>query len=264
MASVEATKALRQPATYVLLGILAAYVVLIVIAFASILAAPQGAGLDPAALLAPLRADAVGFVASLAVSIGTLTLVVFAAQSVAQEFTRGTLRTLLLARAQRIDVALAKVALLAAAALLLALLAVAAGVGGAAVFGMVSGETLLKTTPRDVAILLVRAWALLLGWALIALGTTLGSRSLGVGLGSTLGALVAGDILRSLLAGLGQAGVWASRALPNAALSALGPGGHVGASDWGWIAPNLLVWVVALNVLAVRSLLRLDIISATK
>lgn len=261
----EATKAARQPATYVLAGILLGYAVLIVIALAGILAAPAGAGIDAGALLTPLRADAVGFLASILAQVSLILLVVFTAQLVAQEFARGTLRTLLLARARRADVAWSKLALLALACLGIALVVLAAGIAGAAVFSAASHERLLRLEAGPLARIGLRVLAALLAWAAIAFGTTLATRSLGVGIGATLGAMVAGDVLRGLLASLGTAGLWASRALPNAAIAAISnDAASPAAGDWAWIVPNLLAYVVALVLWALARLRRLDVIAATR
>lgn len=263
MVEVESAKAMRQPATYVLGGILVAYGALIVLVLGTVLVAPQGTA-GAAGLLAPLRHDAVGFVASILTSIATLLLVIFAAQSVGQEFARGTLRLLLLSGARRRDVPLAKLVFLAFAALVLAAFVAMASAAAVLVFAALAKEDLYNGGPQELALLLVRVFAALLAWGAIATGTTLATRSLGMGIGATVGGLVVGDVLRGLLAAMGSAGLWASRALPNAAIGALAPGGEIAASDWAWIAPNLLLWVVGLNAYAAWSLQRLDVIAATK
>ncbi|MFA5860780.1 MAG: hypothetical protein WDA16_03705, partial [Candidatus Thermoplasmatota archaeon] len=101
-------------------------------------------------------------------------------------------------------------------------------------------------------------------WAAITLGVTLLTRSLGVGIGSTLGVLIAGDVLRGVLLGLGTVGLWATRALPNTAINALSGRAAIETSAWAWIVPNLLVYVLGLNAVAIWKLQKLDVISATK
>ncbi len=260
----EAAKARRQPATLVLAAILVGYFVLIVFALSSVLVAPASSGGGAAGLLAPLREDAVGFVSGILSSIGLTLLVIFTAQTVGQEFSRGTLRTLLLARARRLDVALSKLALLGLASIVLALFALAGGVAGAWVFSRVTHEALLSVDGRAFALLALRAAAGFAAWAAIGFGTTLATRSLGVGIGATLGGMIAGDVLRGLLVSLGTAGLWASRALPNAAISLVSGTQGIDASAWAWIVPNLLVYVVGLNVLALARLRSMDVIAATK
>lgn len=260
----EAAKLARQPSAYVMLGILVGYVALFVFALASVLAAPPMEGFDPQQLLGPIRADAVGFVSDLVTSIALLVLVVLTAQVVGPEFSRGTLRTLLLARARRLDVAWGKLILLAFVVAGLALVVLVAGVAGAAAFGAVLGEPLLHVTAGGLALRAVRTFAALAAWALLAFGMTLLIRNTGVAIGATLGALLVGDVLRSLLASLGTAGTWAGRALPNAAIAALSSSKGLAATDWAWVLPNLLLYVVGLNAWALWKLQRLDVIAATK
>jgi ABC-type transport system involved in multi-copper enzyme maturation permease subunit len=265
VARVEARKAVQQPSTFVLLAILVGYVALLVLTFASLLRSPSSSAVDAGALLKPLRADAVGFLVDIASGIALILLVVFAAQGIGQEFSRGTLRTLLTTRrVARRDVALGKLLFLALASLPVALLVALAGVAGAGVLSAASGERLLHEDAGAFALLVLRTWAGLGLWALITFGTTLSTRSLGVGLGLSLGGLVAGDVLRGLLAGLGTAGLWASRALPNTAINALSSRAPLAGGDWAWIVPNVLLYVVALNAYATWELQRLDVIAATK
>ncbi|MFA5862679.1 MAG: hypothetical protein WDA16_13395, partial [Candidatus Thermoplasmatota archaeon] len=64
--AVEVTKATRQASTFVMLGIIVGYLVLLVFALASVLRMPEAAGASgAAAILTPLRTDAVGFVAEI-------------------------------------------------------------------------------------------------------------------------------------------------------------------------------------------------------
>lgn len=260
----EATKAARQPSTYVLAGILIAYAGLLTIGIATLLAAPTNSSFDPQTLLKPLRADAIAFLTSILGSIATILLVIFTAQTIAQEYARGTLRTLLLHRARRRDIALAKLALLTLASLGLAILVTTLSLLAAATFSAAAHETLLHADAASLAQRTLRIAAALLAWSAIAYGTTLWTRSLGVGIGATLGSLLIGDVLTSLLLAAGDAGRWATRALPNTAIQTLAGNADMTTTSWAWIVPNLIVYVVLLNVLAVRALVKMDVIAATK
>lgn len=262
--AVEATKLARQTSTWVALGILLAYMLVLVIALSSVLRAPQQSGLDTNALLKPLRADALGFVANIGGSIGTIILVVVAAQTMAQEFTRATWRTLLVSRAGRAQVALAKMVVLLLASLVLAIVVALCALAAAAAFEASTGEDLLHASAGTMLASTARLLAPFAVWSLIALGTTLWTGSLGVGLGSTLGGLIAGDIVMGLLRGLGEAGVVASRVMPNAAVGVLSEGSVSSFSTAAWVSANLLAWVVLLNAYAVRKLGRMDVLAATK
>jgi ABC-type transport system involved in multi-copper enzyme maturation permease subunit len=265
VAAVEAIKLARQPATYVLLAIVVGYAAVLALSLSSVLRAPSGSGLDASALLVPLRADALGFVANILEGVAVIALVVLAAQMAGAEFSRGTLRTLLVSRARRSDVAWSKILVLLLASLALGLLVSLGSWLTVLSFQATTGEDLLRGAGAGrLAALAGRAAAGFAAWALLALGATLASRSLGFGLGTTLGTLVAGDVLTSLLAKLGTAGVWASRVVPNVAISAVSGDAPVDASAWGWIVPSLLFWVVGANVVALLELRRLDVIAATK
>lgn len=264
VARVELAKAARQPSSYVMLAIVLGYAIVLTLGIASALKAPAGQGFDASSLLTPLRADAVGFLTEILTSIALIVLVVFVTQMVGQEFSRGTLRTLLVSRARRMDVYLGKTLAMAAVAVLAGVVVVAAGLASAAVLSTVSGEALVKGDAADLSLLAARTVADLGLWGLIALGTAFLVRSPGVAVGATLGGLLVGDIMRGFLASIGRVGVWTSQALPNTAIAHFTSSTRIAADEWLWIIPNLLVWVVGLNAWAARRLHRADIIGATK
>lgn len=260
----EAEKVARQPTTWVLVGILAAFVGLVLVVFTSILGASGAEGMGREVFLVPLRIDAVGFMLSVFSGNATILLVVFAASLVAQEFSRGTLRTLLLTGARRRDVAVAKLATVLGAALVLALVGALAAVLSAVTFGAVAGEDLLNVDAGSFAWRLVALVASFATWGVLAATLALWTRSLGAGIGSVLALLFVGDLFGGILARAGDAGVYASRILPNAALSTLGRGAPPPLETWAWAAPVLLAYAVALPAFAIRRFERLDALGATK
>lgn len=260
----EGTKLARQPTARVLALVLASYLVLMLVAFASILGAPEVQGFDKDAFLAPLREDALAFNAALFASTGTIVAIVLGASSVGHELSRGTLRAMLLAGAPRARFGAAKLASLALASVPVALVGIAFAVGATLAFGAVVGERLLHASPRDVAWLALGLTVTIAGWAVLAGALTLASGSLGVGIGVTIGVLIAGDVVTGLLAGVGDLGVYASRALPNAALGAFLRPSPPRAIDWVWILANLGFWIGALPALAVRRLRGIDALAATR
>lgn len=265
LARAEAYRMARHRATWVLAAILVGYLVIIIVSFATILAAPgQMEGFDKEAFLAPLRADAVAFASTLFSGTAGILVVVLAAMVVGQEFSRGTVRTLLLAGATRRSFGLSKLVALVAVAAALALLGVAFAYGAAAAFGATLGESLVTVRPAAVAWDLLGLFVSLAGWGVLAASVTLWRGSLAMGVGSAIGLLVVGDVARGLVASLGTAGVWASRVLPNTAFGALVEGGAPAASTWLWLAPALGVWLVALPAFALWKLERMDLIAATR
>lgn len=264
LVAADGARTLRQPATRVLAGILVGYVAIIIVALASIVRGAEAGDLQTTGLEEILREDAIGFVLQVAGGIATILLVVLASQATGQEFSRGTLRTLLVSRARRGDLLLAKLAVLGIAVLASALVVLVGSVVGAWAFSVALREDLLRVDASDLILALLRQIAALTAWTAIAFGVTLATRSTGVGIGVTLGSLLVGDVVGGLLGTLGDIGVWAGRALPNAAVTAVASSSGVAASDWAWIAPNLALYVVGLNAYAWWRFLGLDVIAATK
>lgn len=260
----DGARTLRQPATRILTGILVGYVAVIIVALASVVRGGETGDLQTTGLAEILREDAIRFVLQVAGGIATILLVVLASQSIGQEFSRGTLRTLLVSRARRSDLLLAKLAVLGIAVIVAALIVLGGSIAGAWAFSMALGEDLLRADAGDLALTLLRQIVAFAAWTAIAFGVTLATRSPGVGIGLALGSLIVGDVVGGLLGSLGDVGVWASRALPNAAVSAVASNAGVVASDWAWIAPNLALYVVGLNAYAWWRFQGLDVIAATK
>jgi ABC-2 type transport system permease protein len=258
------TKAARQPSTYVLAGIVLAYAAILTIALSAILGAPPNGQVDPKGLVAPLRAGGARFVAQILTTITTITLVVFASTMVAQEFTRGTLRTLILHRATRSNIAAAKLITLGIVAIVAAICLMMLSIASAFIIGAFAHEGFLQPGPWAYLDMTWRFAADLGYWAAIAFATTLWTRSLGAGIGATLGSLIIGDVLVGVLSSLGTWGVWAGRILPNAGIRAIAIGTHNDLATWAWVIPSLLVYVGMTNWLAMRALRRMDVIAATK
>lgn len=263
LVAVEAQKAARQASTWVLVAIFLAYILLVTVSLALVLQSPAQQAFDTTSLLAPLRQGALLFLGSIFASIATLLTAVFACESMGQEFSRGTLRTLVLAGARRTQVPLAKLALLTLVAAGATAAVLVAGTFSAGVLGLATGEPLLRVTASAVGHLALAALVPVFAWGLLALTTTLGLRSLGGGLASTLSLLLAGDVLVSLFARVGTLGVWVQRVLPNTAIGELASG-HVPTRDWLWLLPNLAFWLGGSLWWALRRLARLDLVAATR
>lgn len=264
LASAEGSKLARQPSTRVLAAILVAYLVVMVIAFYSILSAPEMEGFDKESFLAPLRAQPLGYMVALFSGTGIIIMVVFGAMLIGNEFSRGTLRTLLLAGVDRTQLVLAKLATILAIAIPFALVGILFAIGGLYAFSAATGEDLVRFGATDVSWSLFGMALALWGWAVIAFAITLYSGSLGVGIGSALGLLIVGDILAGLIAGAGDIGTYAARLLPNAGLGVLQRGSPPDASTWAWALPNLVVYLGGLPWLALQKFQRADALAATR
>ncbi|MHB8584448.1 MAG: ABC transporter permease [Thermoplasmatota archaeon] len=260
----EATKAAREPSLYILLAILVGYAAILVFGLASALRAPKTSSFDPSALLAPLKAGAVAFLTSILSGIGTILLLIFSAQLIGTEFSRGTLRTLLTSRARRSDVVIAKLVILAFATAAASVIVVAGGVIGALILSQVAGQSFVHADPQAVAWIVARVFVQLAVWAAFGFAVTLWVRSTGVGIGIALGTLFIGDTLQGLLRSLGTFGDYISHALPGSAASLVGAFGPLDFGTWLWVLPNLVVYIIGVNVIAFLVLRQLDVLAATK
>lgn len=264
LARAEAYRIARQRATWVLAGILVGYLVILVVTFAAILSTPGAVeGFDREMFLGPIRADAVAYMGGIFAGTASILVVVLSAMVVGQEFSRGTVRTLLLAGATRRAFGVSKLVALACVGALLALVGIAFAVGAAAAFGAATGERLLALGAGDIAWRALGLFVALAGWGILAASITLWRGSLAIGVGTAIALLVVGDVARGLVASLGPAGEWAGRVLPNAAFGAFGAGAPA-ASAWAWLAPALALWLVALPAFALWRFERVDLIAATR
>lgn len=271
LVGLEGRKALRLPTTWILGLVLGTLLVMMAVSFATLFTATPQEGFDTGGFLDAIRQDALGFGVELYAGLASLLLVVFAATLVGQEFSRGTLRTLLLNRASRQDVARSKLVFLVMVSLLLALAGLVVAVALAGVLGLAVGEDLLRFGERSASALLGdlawRAAAMTVGfavWALVAFALTLWTKSLGAGIGATLALLIAGDGISGLLAAAGDIGLYAARTMPNVALTALSGPDVPGRGTWAWVLPNLLAYGALLPWLAMRRFRRMDVLAATK
>lgn len=259
----EWTKLRHQPATWILSIVLVGYLLVVGVSIYALLLAPAMEGFDKESFLAPMRAQPLAFSTSLFAGTASIVLVVLAATLVGQEFSRGTLRTLLLSGASRRGFVLAKITIVLAAAAIAALVGILFGVLALLALGGALGERLLTIGVRDAAWVAFGLFAVFGGWGILAITATLSRGSLGVGIGITMAALIVGDVAASLLASMGPLGELGTRLLPNAALGALGLT-PPDAGDWAWIAPNLLFYLVLLPWLAMRRFERVDVVAATR
>lgn len=261
---VEMTKLIRQPTTWILSGVLVAYLLVIATSFTALLRAPDVEGFDRESFVAPIRADPLAFTAALFSGTVTILLVILAATIVAQETSRGTLRTLLLAGATRQRFALAKFALMLALATLLATIGTAFSLAAIAAFSAAIGEQLLTPDTRTTLVLLRGLFITFAGWGILATAATLWRGSLGIGIGVTLGLLIGGDVIGGLLANAGDLGTLASRLLPNTAMNSFNSARPITAATWTWASANLAFYLLLIPYLAMRQLERTDAVSSSR
>ncbi|MDI3339170.1 MAG: ABC transporter permease [Sphaerobacter sp.] len=278
--SVELAKTIRRPMTWILVVILLGFIVLV---YTSLILAlvggfegninvegAEGTSLQDMILLP----DGFGLGVSFAQSIGGILLAILAAGSFGSEFSWGTLRTMLLMRADRLRLLIAKLLVLLLAAVVVMLIGAAVGLFGSLVAGIALGEPLRTDQWLTIGFVGDAARMLLIGlvgatfWTLFAASLTVVTRSLAAGIGITMAAVFVGDFTTSLIARLGTLGEWVSRVFPNTAISALAalnttPRPSYDATDWAWITANLVGYTALLLAIAVVRFRRMNMVSGS-
>ena len=283
----ELRKLLKRPMTWVLGLILVGLVFFIYATLTLTLVGPEviddlavtvegesGAAMDRDSLKESLLLPDGLFMGAGLVQLIVVTLViVLAAGSIGSEFGWATIRTSLLMGATRTRLLIAKAGALVTyglagilSGLLLTIAAswlIGSALGeGTSVTSWLNGSFLLDF----VQIVLLTMVAVVL-WAVVAGAITIVTRSLAAGLAVALALAFLGGQISVLLGQMGSAGVWLSRALPNAGVDALivlnstSPPSY-GTGDWIWILGNILVWLIGMSVLAIVTFRRMDTLAA--
>lgn len=272
---VEIVKLLRRPMTWILALIYAAILGMLYLTYIVLLASGDIEGMNKQDLKDLIYLpDGLAFGVSLATSVGTMVLIILAAGSFGSEFNWGTIRTMLLMRADRTRLFIAKFSVVLALGLLTIVVGTAGSVAGAVIAGMAGGggpatsEWLTSAFVQDALLYALRAWVSLAIWALIAASVAILTHSLGVSIGITLAAYLIGDILTSLLAAAGRAGEYASRLFPNTGINALLALNSSDAptyvtTDYLWITANLLIYTTLFAALALTRFRTMNIMAAT-
>lgn len=279
---VELSKLIRRPMTWISAVVLLGFVVLVYAALLLTLLAGgtegnlqvQGADSTQSLREQILMPDGFSLGLNLAQGVGGVLLVIIAAGMFGSEISWGTLRTMLLMRADRTRLVIAKLLVLGVGAIVVTIIGVVVGLAGSLFVGLVLGEGLRTSswvTGDFFQSALVAAGTALVGlamWALVGATMTVLTRSLAAGIGITLALLFVGDLVLQLVASAGRVGVWISRLFLNTALSALSrlasnnpP--HYNATDWAWIITNLVVYAVVLVAVAVVRFRRMNALSTT-
>lgn len=202
--SAEVLKLRKRPATWVVLAILVAFVLLFGYVLLWLIAtnAPDEAfsgGPPPAELLETLRPGGLtAYAASNVTGVGGALVLVLGALIAGSEYGWGTVRTIALVRPARVTIALAKVVAVIVAAAALSLVGfAAAGVGA----GIVAAAEGLSGWPGawEVVRALGASWLVLTAWGQLGLGLGFLTRNTGVAVGVGLVYLLVLESLATLL-----------------------------------------------------------------
>lgn len=267
---VEFAKLIRRPMTWILAVILLGFVVLVYASLGLALLSgfegnvavegAEGESLRDIILLP----EGFGLGMGLAQGVGGILLAILSAGTFGSEFSWGTIRTLLLMRADRTRIVVAKLLVLMVAVLAVAIIGVAVGFVGSLAVGLALGES-ARTSEwlnaaffGDVAKMSAVVIVGLAFWVIVAASITVVTHSLAAGIGLTIASIFVGDFAGSLIQQVGRVGVWVSRLFPNTALNTLNQlttpsAPSLDASDWAWITANLVGYtVLALAVAIIR------------
>lgn len=272
---VEIAKLVRRPMTWILALIYAAFMGLVYLAYLLLLVGDEIEGMDKQDIkdLVYLP-DGLGFGLGLATSIATTSMIILAAGSFGSEFGWGTIRTVLLMRVERMRLFIAKVVVLEGFALVAVIAGAVGAVAGAVILGAAGGDGpatsawLTAAFAGDLLLYSLRAWIAIAIWTLIAAEVAILTHSLGISIGATLAAYIVGDITTSLLDQAGKLGEYVSRLLPNAGINALlrlnsADAPTYVATDYLWIATNLVIWAGVATTFAVLRFRSMNILAAS-
>ena len=273
--SVELTKLLRRPMTWILSVILIGFTAFIYMSLVIALLAPESANIDKTSLEKEiLLPDGLYFGASLAGSFVTILIIILAAGSIGSEFSWATVRTNLLMGATRTRFLAAKflaLVIITFGWLLIANVMALAGeviTAAATDHAIPTGYLTSATFAADSGLILFHSIVVLAVWTLIATAITVITGSLAAGLGVTLSMTLLGSSIAGLIAQIGDIGRWVARIIPNRALDAIlsldatDPTSYL-ATDWIWIIASVVGWSLVIAFLAVRRFQRMNLVGGS-
>jgi ABC-2 type transport system permease protein len=220
----EVTKAVRRPMSWILaiifLGFLGfMYTVLTLASFVTEVQDAEGmemAGLEEQLMLP----DGLGFGSALVVGVGAVIMILFAAGMYGSEFGWATIRMMLMMRAGRTQLVVAKLIMIAIVSIIVTVAGMAIVLVGSlgselviegsidfdrAFSGEILSEFLIVTARSAIAIAM---------WGLIGGMLALAFSSMAIGSGIAIAGYFIGDLVVTLVAQVGTVGEWVSRLMP--------------------------------------------------
>ena len=273
--SVEITKLLRRPMTWILSAILVGFTAFIYMSLMIALLAPESANVDKASLEKEiLLPDGLYFGASLAGSFVTILIIILAAGSIGSEFSWATVRTSLLMGATRMRFLAGKFLALVLVGFVWLIIANVIAFAGELITSAATNHAIPTdyltsgSFASDVGLVLFHSLIVIAVWTLIATAVTVITGSLAAGLGVTLAVSLLGSSIAGLIAQIGDVGRWVARVIPNRALDAIisldsaDPPSYL-ASDWIWIIASVVGWSLLIAILAMRRFQRMNLVGGS-
>ena len=228
---IELIKAIRRPMTWILgiifIGFMGfMYGVLSLAALVTTVEDAEGmelAGLEEQMMLP----DGLAFGSSLVVGVGAVVMIIFAAGIYGSEFGWATIRTVLLMRAPRIPLVIAKLAMILVMTAVVALVGIVISIAGSLAFEALAAESpdigsrLNTEMFSDALVIYLRSTAAIFAWALMGGMLALALNSMAIGTGIALAIYFIGDLIVTLIAQVGALGEWFARFMPTWGINAL-------------------------------------------
>ncbi len=276
----ELSKAIRRPMTWILAVIFVGFMGFMYTALALTLVAAEAGiegmedfdtgGIEQQILLP----DALGFGSSLVVGVGAVIMIVFGAGLYGSEFGWATIRTILLMRAGRTQIVLAKLILLALMSLVFTALGMLTVLAGSLASEVIAGDVsdvsghLTGDLFLDLLLITLRASVSVGMWALIGGMLALAFSSMAIGTGIALAAYFIGDLVIALIGQLGAFGEWFTRLMPTYGINGMVQLNQATSPDFSnaeliGMAASILVWSIVFIALGVYRFRNADVIAAS-
>ena len=276
--SLEFTKALRRPMTFILgvifIGFLGfMYTVLTLATFVTEVEGMDGqemAGLEEQLILP----DGLGFGSALVIGVGAVVMIIFAAGMYGSEFGWATIRMMLMMRAGRTQLVFAKlimIAVMSFAVTIVGMGIVAAGSIAAELIieGSVDlGTHLSDGLIRELLVVTLRSAIAVFLWALIGGMLALAFSSMAIGTGIALAGYFIGDLVVTLIAQVGTVGEWVSRIMPTYGINGMVQLNQTVPPDLSQaeligMVMSMVVWAIAFIALGLYRFRNADVIAAS-
>jgi ABC-2 type transport system permease protein len=274
----EFTKAIRRPMTWILGVIFVGFLgfMYTVLALTTFIAETQDVeGMDMAGLEDQLMLpDGLGFGSALVVGVGAVVMIIFAAGMYGSEFGWATIRMMIMMRASRTQLVVAKLVMITIMSILTSLVGMAIVFAGSigtelAIEGSVDFDSHLSDgLLREALLVTLRSGVAIIVWALIGGMIALAFSSMAIGSGIALAGYFIGDLIVTLIGQLGTIGEWISRLMPTYGVNGMvqlnqivGPT-YSNAEIAGMIA-SMIVWSILFLLFGLYRFWNADVIAAS-
>jgi ABC-type transport system involved in multi-copper enzyme maturation permease subunit len=247
-----------------------------VLTLASFITEVEGAdGMEMAGIEESLMLpDGLGFGSALVVGVGAVIMIIFAAGMYGSEFSWATIRMMLMMRAGRTQLVIAKLVMIGVMSLVvtvIGMIIVAAGSLGAemVIEGSLDTERAFSgETISEFLLVTLRATVSVAMWALIGGMIALAFSSMAIGSGIALAGYFIGDLVVTLVAQVGTVGEWVSRLMPTYGINGLvqlnqTTGPSFSDAEIVGMVVSIIVWSAVFVALGIYRFKNADVVAAS-